>query len=590
MPLGRLGACLAVLAIVNLPRAHSLDNGLGSRPGLGWNSDYANSLIDESTGTIIPVGSDGRPILRGWTDEGEPILRGFQNEKYIIQLATFMNTSGTQALGYWSVNMDAGWNTMSRDSSGNLVPDPAEWPSGLNYTIAAVHALGLGFGLYGDRGTKDCSGRPGQQGYEQQDADFFASQKIDWFKMDSCYAPADEPSAVAQYAKMRDALNATGRHIWFALCGWEPWYAPVGKSLGNSWRIGVDTGSGWAAVMSNIDAMLNLAQYAGPTSGGGGWNDMSLLLTPGMGSGPNLMSNERHRSQFNFHCIYAANMLMTSNLSNLAPYVYETWTNPEAVAVNQDPAGNPFVVLHDSGEAAGRMWTPEGPISYVFATVAECGGEPAYQNWTFGVPVQGFLQNPASNQCLNVDNCQSQIIYDGCTYHGVSCGGGGQNSSYYPNEQWTLTEGGALVSRLPGNRCATVGSDNSVSLYTCADPLPANQTWKYDASTGELSTGQGLCLTASSPAPPPSYNATLLVGREMHDGTWAVAALNNLPENTTVVCGPDCFAAMNISSSSTVRVRDLWAHADINTTLATALDIPVGANGTSTLWKLTIVG
>jgi len=23
---------------------------------------------------------------------------------------------------------------------------------------------------------------------------------------------------------MRDALNATGRKIWFALCGWEPYY------------------------------------------------------------------------------------------------------------------------------------------------------------------------------------------------------------------------------------------------------------------------------------------------------------------------------------------------------------------------------
>ena len=33
--------------------------------------------------------------------------------------------------------------------------------------------------------------------------------------------------------------------------------------------------------MENVGAMLALAQYAGPTGGGGGWNDMSLLLTPG---------------------------------------------------------------------------------------------------------------------------------------------------------------------------------------------------------------------------------------------------------------------------------------------------------------------
>ena len=105
--------------------------------------------------------------------------------------------------------------------------------------------------------------------------------EIDWYKSDSCYAAADQPTAFAEYGKMRDALNATGRHIWFALCGWNTWYAPQGQTLGNSWRIGVDTGGGWQNVLENVEAILGLAQYAGPTSGGGGWNDMSLLLTPG---------------------------------------------------------------------------------------------------------------------------------------------------------------------------------------------------------------------------------------------------------------------------------------------------------------------
>lgn len=40
------------------------------------------------------------------------------------------------------------------DANGNLQPDPKQWPSGINTTIAYVHSLGLGFGLYGDRGTQ----------------------------------------------------------------------------------------------------------------------------------------------------------------------------------------------------------------------------------------------------------------------------------------------------------------------------------------------------------------------------------------------------------------------------------------------------
>ena len=43
----------------------------------------------------------------------------------------------------------------------------------------------------------------------------------------------DHPTGFAEYAAMRDALNATGRPMFFSLCGWNAWYAPVGAALGN---------------------------------------------------------------------------------------------------------------------------------------------------------------------------------------------------------------------------------------------------------------------------------------------------------------------------------------------------------------------
>lgn len=43
-------------------------------------------------------------------------------------------------------------------------------------------------------------------------------------KEDSCNADsADHEVAFADYGRMRDALNATGRHIFFSLCGWNAW-------------------------------------------------------------------------------------------------------------------------------------------------------------------------------------------------------------------------------------------------------------------------------------------------------------------------------------------------------------------------------
>ena len=66
-----------------------------------------------------------------------------------------------------------------------------------------------------------------------------------YLKEDSCNAPKDHTTAFEQYGRMRDALNATNRSIFFSLWGWEEWYAPEGPKLGNSWRVGPDD-SNWA--------------------------------------------------------------------------------------------------------------------------------------------------------------------------------------------------------------------------------------------------------------------------------------------------------------------------------------------------------
>jgi hypothetical protein len=333
--------------------------------------------------------------------------------------------------------------------------------------------------------------------------------------------------------------------------------------------------------MSNVQDMLaggpngtSLAPYGRP----GGFNDMSLLLNPGMGSGANLMSNDRHRSQFGLHCIFNANMLMTGNLSALDPFVLATWGNAEAVAVNQDVA-HTFVQLPLEAGAAAAAAAGLQP-----ATVAECGGEPAAQNWTFNAPAAGFLTNAASRTCLNVDACGSAVIYDGCTTTGSTCAGPGK----FSNEQWALDARGGLVSALPGARCASVGSDGALALAPCAPgpaPLPPSQAWRYNAATGELVAGSGLCLTVGAPPPPPAL-ASLLVGRQLADGSWALLALNNANASAPLVCGAPCLAAMGLAGQD-LALRDVWARADLPPVAAASeLRMPAPANGGSAFWRV----
>jgi len=214
-----------------------LDNGVGLRPAMGYNT--WNDLRCEG------VTADA-----------------------IDAIAVAMVELGLAKLGYAYLNVDDCWATAT-DPSGELVADPAAFPDGLPALVESVHARGLRFGLYGDRGWKTCAFRPGSGGLEPAHAAQFARWGVDYLKYDSCWASNDHDAAFKQYGAMRDALNASGRPVLYSLCGWNAWYAPRGAELANSWRIAADCDE-WAnvyvAVRTNEALLSGLADTSKTTS------------------------------------------------------------------------------------------------------------------------------------------------------------------------------------------------------------------------------------------------------------------------------------------------------------------------------------
>jgi hypothetical protein len=148
-------------------------------------------------------------------------------------------------------------------------------------------------------------------------------------KEDSCHASGDHDAAFKQYGLMRDGLNATGRPIVFSLCGWNAWYAPVGKSLGNLWRTGPDD-SNWNGVIKNIDILAPLSADAGP----GGWNDPCLLLSQDW-SGKMIMTELQIKAQFSMWAVVSAPLLISGSVINMTPETLATYSNKKVIAVNQ---------------------------------------------------------------------------------------------------------------------------------------------------------------------------------------------------------------------------------------------------------------
>jgi len=87
----------------------------------------------------------------------------------------------------------------------------------MNYTCLFIYGFETILLDNLDAGYKTCGGRPASLGYEKKDADTYASWTVDYLIYDNCNSDGSKPEV--RYPPMRDALNASGRPIFFSMCG-----------------------------------------------------------------------------------------------------------------------------------------------------------------------------------------------------------------------------------------------------------------------------------------------------------------------------------------------------------------------------------
>jgi alpha-galactosidase len=296
----------AISFLAALPAAHALDNGVARTPPMGWNSwnKYACAGL---------------------------------NEQVVRATADAIVANGMKDAGYQFVNIDDCWQT-GRDANGNIVVDAEKFPSGLKALADYIHSRGLKFGLYTDVGTKTCAGRPGSIGHEYQDARQYAAWGVDYVKEDWCNTLPGQ-NAESSYTLMRDALAATGRPIVFSICEWgsnKPWL--WAGPIGNLWRATGDIQDCWTCkkpwggngVVQIIDLMAGIESYAGP----GHWNDPDMLE---VGNGG--MTTEEYRTHFSMWAMFAAPLLVGTDVSNMSADTRSILLNRAVIAVDQDPLG-----------------------------------------------------------------------------------------------------------------------------------------------------------------------------------------------------------------------------------------------------------
>src|ERR1035441_7551165 len=151
---------------------------------------------------------------------------GVFDEQKIISVARALLDRGLAHAGYRIVWLDFGWASGQRDSHGELIVDRQQWPHGLAWLTAWLHARGLLAGIYTDAGTSGCNGEGvGSLGHYQQDRNPFAAWGFDAVKVDFCGAGQESLRPKPAYDQFAKALanNASHRFMLLNVCNfWVP--------------------------------------------------------------------------------------------------------------------------------------------------------------------------------------------------------------------------------------------------------------------------------------------------------------------------------------------------------------------------------
>jgi alpha-galactosidase len=326
---------------------------------------HHRQIAHKASGGATPVSVLAPTPYMGW--DTYFAFGSHYDEATILEQASQMRTRGLIRDGYNYLWLDVGWWQGARNAAGEITVNSGQWPHGMAWLTGVLHAAGLKVGLYTDAGASGCGG-PGQgsYGHYQQDVNTFAAWGFDAVKVDFCGGVKQGLEPAAAYTAFHEAIvhNASHRPMLLSVCNYlqpgqfeseVPTLAnsgfssyTFGPSVGNSWRTDTDVGVPgdveFNSVLRNIDADAAQPQAAGP----GHWNDPDYL-GPDQG-----MSAAQFRSQFSMWAMLAAPLMISDDLVSMGSATQTTVSNREAIAIDQDPAGQQARLL--SSGSTGQVW------------------------------------------------------------------------------------------------------------------------------------------------------------------------------------------------------------------------------------------
>ena len=291
--------------------------------------------------------------------------------------------------------------TLAMDQYGRLLPAPNRFPSaadgrGFTSLAAQIHAMGLRFGIHIMRGMPQqavaancpiagtpfhasdaadtskeagcvwCQDMFGVKGdteagraYYRSLFQLYASWGLDFVKMDD----TSKPYRTSEIDAVRSAIDGCGRSIVYSL---SPGETPFDQAAhvaahANQWRVSGDFWDNWGSLRHEFQLAGTWQSIPGP----GHWPDADMLPLGHLSVGHRSVGNDRetHFTQeeeltmVSLWSLLPSPMMLGGVMPEYNAYTQGLLTNPEILAVNQDPLGRAAINL--PGDPNTPIWSRE---------------------------------------------------------------------------------------------------------------------------------------------------------------------------------------------------------------------------------------
>jgi hypothetical protein len=162
-----------------------------------------------------------------------------------------------------------------------------------------------------------------------------------------------------------------------------------------------------------------------------------LVLQIGNGG----MSDTEYMAHFSLWSITKAPLIIGCDVTNITAADISILTNPEVIAVNQDPLG-----VQGKKVAFAQTQSPNASSEVIVANCSSSTLDPKRQQWTFN-PQDGTFRSAFNGRCLSIDRCSTRretyAVLNDCRI------GDPKAQCQGKNQQWTVnTSTQTIVSRM----------------------------------------------------------------------------------------------------------------------------------------------